>query len=205
MAVVYDQDWESLALTTPLTDTPPSYMVGGSSGAWTVVAGLSGNSAGNLTIGGANWAHAMYNGASYTYTDYSVRALRGGRANIFARVTALSGVNSIPSDGYQIQVISGSVILYKGGYATTLGTWVGNPSNINDFTVRLLCNGTSIKVFVDGTERISVTDATYASGKVGIGTFGSSTTRFDDITVDNGTVVGSLLRSAAMMRRRRRQ
>jgi hypothetical protein len=79
------------------------------------------------------------------------------------------------------------VILYKGGYATTLGTWVGDPSNLNDFALRLLCNGTSIKVFVDGTERLSVTDASHASGKVGFGTFASSTTLFTDLIVDDGT------------------
>ena len=204
MSVVYSENFGAYSVAKALTDNPPNYATTGSSGAWVTAAGLSDKVAQNPTVGGANWAHAMYNGASYTYTDLTVRCKRGTRANIFARVTALSAVNSIPSDGYQVQVLAGSTILYKGGYATNLGSWAGDPANINDFTVRLLCNGTSISVYVDGTLRIGpVTDATYASGKVGIGTFASTASLFTDISVDNGAVAGSIL-SPQFMRRRRR-
>lgn len=187
--VVYSENFSSYALATALTANPPNYVTTGSSGAWVTAAGLSDKVAQNPTVGGANWAHAMYNGASFTYTDLTVRCKRGTqRANIFARVTSLSGVNSIPTDGYQVQVIAGSTILYKGGYVTNLGSWAGNPANVNDFTVRLLCNGDQISVYIDGTLRVGpVTDATHSSGKVGIGTFAGTDALFTDISVDDGT------------------
>ena len=211
MSVVYLENFESYALASALTDVPPNYVTTGSSGAWTVVSAFGGQGGGNGTT--ASWSHAMYNGTSYTYTDLSVKcSFAAGRANIFARITGLSGVNSIPTDGYQLQCLSGTLTLFRGGYVTNLGSWAGSPADGTNFVLRLLCNGTSIKAYVDGTERISVVDATYASGKIGIGTFVTTGALFDNVTVDNGVIVNDggggftmMMNSHGMSRRRRRK
>ena len=211
MSVVYLETFESYALASALTDVPPNYVTTASSGTWTVVSAFGGKGGGNGTT--ASWSHAMYDGASYTYTDLSVKcSFAAGRANIFARVGSLSAVNSIPPDGYVVQCLSGTLTLFRNAYATTLGTWAGSPADGTNFTLRLLCNGTSIKVFVDGTERISVVDATTASGKVGIGTFATTGALFDNVTVDNGVIVNDggggftmMMNSHGMSRRRRRK
>ena len=52
---------------------------------------------------------------------------------------------------------------------TTLGTYSFSPSNGVAYEIELRFSGTTIKVFLDGVERISVTDSQFASaGDVGI-------------------------------------
>lgn len=53
------------------------------------------------------------------------------------------------------------------GGMTILGTYTGGTPALGD-VLRLEGNGTTIRVLVDGVERISVTDATLSSGEVGI-------------------------------------
>ena len=202
MSIIYSEPFEAYTTGSALTANPPNFVTTASNGTWTVESGFGSNSAANLTT--VNWSHAMFNGASYTYTDLTVRCKQGARATIFTRVTALSGVNSIPTDGYQLQSFPAMLTLYRGGYAVSLGTWAFDPANVNDFQMRLLCNGNQISAYIDGVLRIGpVTDATYASGKVGFGTFGGTTSRWDDITVDDGVAVDTISTGGGTMMSRR--
>lgn len=88
--------------------------------------------------------------------------------------------------------------LYKlvSGTSTSLGTYSDNPAEGTDRTVKLQMRGTAIKVFVDGTERISVTDSAISdAGRAGIRLlYGSATTGYhvDSITATDAvtTVTG---------------
>ena len=89
--------------------------------------------------------------------------------------------------------------LYKlvSGTSTSLGTYSDNPAEGTDRTVKLQMRGTSIKVFVDGTERISVTDSAISdAGRAGIRLlYGTATTGYhvDSITATDAvtTVTGA--------------
>ncbi len=62
-----------------------------------------------------------------------------------------------------------------GSYAVTLNdnTW---------YTIKLELNGSSIKGYLNGTERISVTDNAHSQGQIGLrGSVGSGTAYFDDV------------------------
>lgn len=50
---------------------------------------------------------------------------------------------------------------------TVIGSW-GTPASATTYVIRLTCNGSGLVVNIDGTDRISTTDATYSSGGVGI-------------------------------------
>ncbi|MNJ01296.1 hypothetical protein D3C73_1608890 [compost metagenome] len=68
------------------------------------------------------------------------------------------------------------------GSWTTIGSYAGNYTEDSYHTVKLSMLGTSIKVSVGGTERISTTDAQFASGTIGV--FASQGTgRFDDVKI----------------------
>lgn len=189
--IVYSENFSSYSVGTPLTNTPtPDYLDTGSSFTggtiWQTISHFTNKAA---YCNAASWAHAMYNGATYGYTDLKVRCdATGGRTNIFARVTSLGAGNSIPTDGYQIQYVSPTFYLQKGGYATNLGTANYTPANTANFVLELLCNGTSISAYVDGTLIIGpITDSAYSSGHIGIGTY-AATVYFTDISVDGGNL-----------------
>ncbi|AIQ71731.1 hypothetical protein [Paenibacillus graminis] len=79
---------------------------------------------------------------------------------------------------------SQSIVLAKvvNGSWTTIGSYAGNYTEDSYHTVKLSMLGTSIKVSVGGTERISTTDAQFASGTIGV--FASQGTgRFDDVKI----------------------
>jgi hypothetical protein len=74
-----------------------------------------------------------------------------------------------------------------GGTLTILGSWAETLSAGNSRTVKLEIRGTALKVYVDGVERISVTDNTHsAAGRVGVRSDGTqaATARYhlDSIT-----------------------
>ncbi len=79
---------------------------------------------------------------------------------------------------------SQSIVLAKvvNGSWTTIGSYAGNYTEDSYHTVKLSMLGTSIKVSVGGTERISTTDTQFASGTIGV--FASQGTgRFDDVKI----------------------
>lgn len=78
---------------------------------------------------------------------------------------------------------NGYAVVVKGGYGADLvrlaswaGTVLGTVADTQDvnvyYTIKLQVNGSTIKVFVDGVEKLSVTDATYSTGQPGIVAYG---------------------------------
>jgi len=66
------------------------------------------------------------------------------------------------------------------GGATQLGSTFSGTVSLNDI-IRIEANGTTIRVLQNGTERISATDATLTSGRVGMqGTYSNDTTAAQD-------------------------
>lgn len=68
---------------------------------------------------------------------------------------------------------------------------IGVPYFADGDTIKITIEGTTIKGFVNGGERLSTTDATYASGNAGMYFLGwGSSGRFDDFEAGNLGVVG---------------
>ena len=79
---------------------------------------------------------------------------------------------------------------FVAGTATNIGVYAETIANGSTRTLKLTCTGTAIKVYIDGVERISVTDsAITAAGYCGL-RFGATTadsSLFDDFTVTDTT------------------
>jgi hypothetical protein len=114
-------------------------------------------------------------------------------ASLFPEVgfRIVSGVATGPPTGYAIQFSdsgSGTITLYKIAAYSTLGSAIVIGTGAFDKSIRINCVGTAIKVrqwnystTEPGTWDISVTDATYATGPIMLGSYlGSSTDVFFD-------------------------
>lgn len=79
---------------------------------------------------------------------------------ILARVA-----NGTPKTGYMALFVTGKVIINKftGTALTQVGTYTGSYAS-GTYNLRLTTNGSTIKVYVDSVERISITDTTYTTG-----------------------------------------
>lgn len=78
-------------------------------------------------------------------------------------------VGGTPWQFYSLRIVSDTIYIYihTGQYSSaSLGSY-SYASQVND-TLRLCGVGTALKAYVNGVERISVTDATYTTGQVGI-------------------------------------
>jgi len=161
--------WLTFALTDSLdpasvgvsddfsSDTSANYTaIGGGISVSGGNAGGSGTWAKNLvyhesTLGTANQevsASVTYNGA----TD---------SAGVLARVST-----GTPKTGYIAYFgETGKVLLssFSGTTVTPIDTYIGSYAS-GTYTIKLSVSGTTIKVYVGGVERISVTDSTYSAG-----------------------------------------
>lgn len=136
----------------------------------------------------------VYNPAGISSADYTVQAVVNPISG-----NAFSGVGgrrvhfgASDSDGYAafINQNSGKLHLYKrvSGTWTELGSFITTITAGVDYTVKLSMQGTTIKAFLDGVERISVTDsALSAAGDACIngGQGGPVGTRWDDFLVED--------------------
>lgn len=78
-----------------------------------------------------------------------------------------------------INTFSQTVKIYKmvAGSATELGSYTGGYSNGTVYTLKFICQGNTLKAYVGGTERISITDRSInVPGQVGL--YGDSANRF---------------------------
>ena len=100
-----------------------------------------------------------------------------------------------PSNCYAAQISgTGSIFLrkYVNGSPTTIGTATSQPTT-GTHTLMIQAVGTTIKVALDGTQIISVTDSAYSSGKTGVYfTSGGNIARyaFDDFEYGSGGLIG---------------
>lgn len=151
---------------------------------WTEVSGdmdIASNKFSSANSGYALWT-GEWPGAGANYFMEAVANLGGsvGGVHMIARYVDSSNYYYV-----HLNTFSQTIYLRKkvAGSDTDLGTFNGGYSNGNNYRVRFELNGTSLKVFVDGTQRISVTDSTFtARGQVGLGADSGSKT-WDDFWV----------------------
>lgn len=121
----------------------------------------------------AQYNAMRYTGAALASANYEVTAVAQSYGD-----TAYIGPGARLSAGG-----NGYGVIVKGGYAAQLvrlASWAGTVLGTVDttqavntfYTIKLQVNGSTIKAFVDGVEKLSVTDATYASGDPGIVAYG---------------------------------
>lgn len=97
---------------------------------------------------------------------------------------------SVPSGKYHLQVVNAGVVTQL----QEIGPWQwgGNFTDGSTHTIKLQMRGSSIKVFIDGVERMSATDSTVtAAGRVGIYTRSYSMTDTWGIHIDNFTATNA--------------
>jgi hypothetical protein len=152
---------------------------------------------GGLAHGTTAWAQNMvyHNttlGSANHYAQADIKYVGSDKSHVLARIDI-----GVPKTGYSAHLVSDRVALNKFS-GTTLtyitDSLVGWPSDTYTsdtfYTVKLNVNGTTIKVYVGGVEKISVTDSSYSVGNyVGIGMMRGFANY--DITVDN--LIGNAL------------
>ena len=188
MSIVYNQNFESSTVGTSLTDASLNYVV--ASASLSEVQTNWGTKAAQLSTGG--WASAIYDGATFDYTDVSMRCGVDSRSIIIFRSNTGSYIaGGIPDESYLFQVIPNQpneVRLWNctGGNIYLVAQTSSSGLDPSNYTCRVLANGSNIDCFINGVKYISVTGATYhPSGKVGFGSYGG-TAFYDDITIDDG-------------------
>lgn len=150
------------------------------SGSWSVV-----------TDGSLVYKQAATTGVARTVTGESTWTTQ----RVQARVKALSftGTDNLVSlvsryrdDGnfYQLALRPAKIELRKvvGGAWTTIASQPFTLTTGTFYTVKLEAVGTALRGFVNGELKVTATDASHASGKVGFGTFNGAAV-FDDLTV----------------------
>jgi len=113
-------------------------------------------------VGLENLGHNTSSIGSADYEVEAVLAVAGGFG------TGVTGRISNPSNDYYLLELehgsSGTLVLYKrvGGTYTLLGSYVFG-SGAGTYTIKLSMQGTTIKGYLDGVERISVTDSAHST------------------------------------------
>jgi pectate lyase len=125
-------------------------------------------------------------GAS-SWTDYAVQARvkplafasgSGRQVAVLARAQNMTNYYFLAlTNGGQVQlgrrVAGATTILGTASVSVSTGTW---------YTLRLDAFGSALRGYVDGTQLVSASDATFAVGKIGLGTLYASAS-FDDVQV----------------------
>jgi hypothetical protein len=104
---------------------------------------------------------------------------------------------------YLAPLSNGGLQLYRvvGGAYTEIGAYAAGSAS---GTVRLRCEGSTIKVLLDGVERISVTDTNIASGNyTGVESYSNTGTVASGDNFEAGNLTGAA--AASLLIRRRRQ
>lgn len=104
------------------------------------------------------------------HAQIAVQSLSGAAAqfSVFVRRSTATS-----DDGYQAYLTTSGVTLMVADTEAELGTYSFTPSF--PVTVRLEANGTTIRVLIDGVQRISVTNSAHTTGRyVGIGVYGGN-------------------------------
>lgn len=122
--------------------------------------------------GGSTTATSLYtHSGSPLSADYYVQSDVSWSSSLDALPGVAARVNVAANTAYRIDIdLSGAFRLIKvvAGVATVLATWGAATAGVT-YRVRISVVGTAIKGYVDGVERLSVTDASItAAGKAGI-------------------------------------
>jgi fructan beta-fructosidase len=122
---------------------------------------------------------------SSAYVNYSadIRLTSGGAGALVFRSDAAA------SNAYvaNVDVTNKVVKLFKlvNGAAAVLGQYPAALANNTTYNLRVVADGTNIKVFLNGTERINVTDASHGSGRLGLNVW-NGTAAFQNILYTEG-------------------
>lgn len=144
----------------------------------------SGTSEGRTSAGSTSWK------------DYSVQSKvkldtfnTGNRVYLAARYVDGNnyyGASFYNNNGGTLEIrkkvnASSSTLVSK-SYAITTGTW---------YDVKLVVEGTSIRLYVNGVLQLSATDSSLSTGAIGLITQGGAMAKFDDITVNDFSAVNA--------------
>lgn len=156
------------------------------SGNWVIVS----NTLRQSTSSGA-YRKARWVGSALASSDYAVQAVCSSSngavgPGVFGRGAASStvtyyGLVFFPGDNiYIVEITAGSESVLASGSGFT-------PSSGVAYTLRLECEGTALRGYVNGTLRVSGSDSTLASGAVGVMSYGGSSDNnsFDDWTASD--------------------
>ena len=136
-------------------------------------------------------------GGNLSWANYSVSAdaliQQAGAVQLMGRVGTQHSFGPAGINEYYLQVSNtGAWSIVRNNTGDTLTTLAsGTVAALGTGTwhhLALTFNGTAISAAIDGTTVGSVTDSTYHSGMVGLGTSGYQTDQFDNLSV---TLVGS--------------
>lgn len=153
----------------------------GNANGWTVVSGTWAMSNGTAYKG--TTANGMAINGQSSWTDYSVQA----RVKKDARVPCILARYSDSGNFYNLEITNTGLDLWKivGGTWTRIGTYPTAIANKTWYTLTLSVQGTTITGSLDGVERITATDASHLSGRMGLRSSGGSTSAvFDDVLVE---------------------
>jgi hypothetical protein len=135
-----------------------------------------------------------YNTTTLGTADYTVRAIVNSSSGNNYHGVCGRRVNSgsTDSDSYSafIKEDVDSIYLFKrvSGTWTQIGSYAITITAGVDYTVKLSMQGTTIKMFLDGVERISVTDSSLSAAGdacIDAGGGGATGTRWDDFLVED--------------------
>ena len=125
-------------------------------------------------------------------------ATPSGDVTITSRQRAVAGLPVLgfvaggtdPQNYYFVQWVgSGNGMkLYRlqGGGFTLIASAAGDPVAGQWYDMKLEITGTTMKVFIDGAERLSATLPAYTGGKVGLLGYQGSGSEYDDVTISGG-------------------
>jgi len=119
--------------------------------------------------------------AGFADDDYLIQAMAdlnsGATADIWARYTD-------PNNAYRVRLTSTGIALSKSvkGFSSTIASGSFLPSGAQAVKIKL--SGTSIKVWVGGTQYINTTDGAFSAGGVA---FGGEQAKFDNVKIGYDT------------------
>jgi hypothetical protein len=136
-------------------------------------------------------------GGNLSWANYTVSAdalmQQAGAVQLLGRAGAQQAFSPADINDYYLQVSSaGSWSIVRnstsGTHATLASGTVTAPGTGTWQRLALTFNGATISAAINGTTVATVTDSSYASGMIGLGTSGYQTDQFDNLSV---TLVGS--------------
>ncbi|WP_164821730.1 sialidase family protein [Paenibacillus koleovorans] len=152
------------------------------SGTWSVT-----NDSGNEVYrqSGTGASASLSLSGSDDWTNYSVEAkvkyeLTGGTDRSIQLIGRYNDSNNYYSAEYNSSTGVLSIKKKAGGTWTTLNSKVKSLSANTFYTFKLSLYSDFIKLYIDGVEELIITDLSFTSGKIGIGTY-HQTASFDDI------------------------
>jgi parallel beta-helix repeat protein len=171
-ATLFSDNFESYA-----TGSAPGGGWTVSGGTWTVIADGT-----KVTKQTSTATTYLYNGTS-SWTNYAISARVKSGASGY--LNGIAGRYKDTNNFYVLALQNGTVVLKKkvSGSWTTLASTSFSFSTSTFYTLKLEMNGTALKGYVDGTQKLTATDSSLSSGKIAFRCEASCS--YDDVTVND--------------------